>query len=357
MRIIEAYRATLRGIARYRVIIPPSKENPIRRQRWFRTKERADAFASQVNEDRGGRIEELYALSRQEQTLLAQALRKAGGALGVLNAVEAHVESIPRLAKSLKDAIAAFEADKKNASRSDLYLAQIKWALHSFKFGRADLACSAVTPDMIRAWLSARGAAASRQSGLQRLRTFFEFCRREGWVKVNPAKAVTRPANENKPPTFLTVGECKTLLVKCLEVDRPLILYFALCLFGGLRPSEARRVKAENLLPDFVEVFPKKTRNRSRRLVTRSEPLNAWLALGGEFDPKNWRTRFRLVVRASGVKWSNDCLRHTFVSYHYAIHGASATAREAGHSEQVLFQHYRALVTRQQAEEFWRLRP
>jgi hypothetical protein len=50
-------------------------------------------------------------------------------------------------------------------------------------------------------------------------------------------------------------------------------------------------------------------------------------------------------------------MRHSYVSYHYAIHGAAATAREAGHSEQVLFQHYRALVTPEDARKFWELRP
>jgi hypothetical protein len=269
MRRVEANKVVLRGKERWRVIIPPSSKNPQRKQRWFRTKERADAFARQVNEDRLGRVEELYALDRQAQTLLAQALLKAGSAQGVLRAVEAHVDSIPKLRKTLGEAVPAFFADKESSDRSKLYLHQIKWALNHFKRGRTDVACSDVTPDDVRKWIAARGSAATRQSCLQRLRTFFEFCRREGWVKVNPAEAVTRPAAQNKPPTFLTVAECERLMAAARSTDNgKMVRYFSLCLFGGLRPSEARRVKPENILADFVEVFPRKTRGRSRRLVT-----------------------------------------------------------------------------------------
>lgn len=51
-------------------------------------------------------------------------------------------------------------------------------------------------------------------------------------------------------------------------------------------------------------------------------------------------------------------VRHSFVSYHLAAFGsASKTANEAGHSEAMLFRHYRELVTPAAAGEFWALRP
>jgi hypothetical protein len=45
------------------------------------------------------------------------------------------------------------------------------------------------------------------------------------------------------------------------------------------------------------------------------------------------------------------------VSYHYEIHGEVETAKQAGHSIEMLLRHYRALVTREEAEKFWELKP
>lgn len=46
------------------------------------------------------------------------------------------------------------------------------------------------------------------------------------------------------------------------------------------------------------------------------------------------------------------------MSYHLAaFESAAKTALEAGHSEQMLFNHYRAVVTQETALEFWSIRP
>jgi hypothetical protein len=66
----------------------------------------------------------------------------------------------------------------------------------------------------------------------------------------------------------------------------------------------------------------------------------------------------KAVVRRSGVAWGHNIARHSFVSYHLAEFGnAGRTALEAGHSEAMLFRHYRALVTPAAAAEFWGIRP
>lgn len=66
----------------------------------------------------------------------------------------------------------------------------------------------------------------------------------------------------------------------------------------------------------------------------------------------------RRVARLSGAPWPANVTRHSFVSYHLAaFENAGKTALEAGHSEQMLFNHYRAVVTQTTAQEFWALRP
>jgi hypothetical protein len=57
--------------------------------------------------------------------------------------------------------------------------------------------------------------------------------------------------------------------------------------------------------------------------------------------------------------WPNNGLRHSFASYHLAHLGdAARLALELGHTNQeLLFRHYRELVTPDQAEKYWSIRP
>jgi hypothetical protein len=58
------------------------------------------------------------------------------------------------------------------------------------------------------------------------------------------------------------------------------------------------------------------------------------------------------------VPWPSNVTRHSFCSYHLAQFGsASKTALEAGHSEAMLFAHYREVVSPAEAAAFWQIRP
>ncbi len=71
-----------------------------------------------------------------------------------------------------------------------------------------------------------------------------------------------------------------------------------------------------------------------------------------------WAQTVRAVVKASGVAFPRNVTRHTFCSYHLAQgQNAGKTALEAGHSEAMLFAHYRELVTEADATQFWALTP
>ena len=52
-------------------------------------------------------------------------------------------------------------------------------------------------------------------------------------------------------------------------------------------------------------------------------------------------------------------MRHTYASYHLAYHGSpDRTAHELGHRDtNMLYKHYRQLVTKDEAEAFWAIKP
>jgi len=78
-------------------------------------------------------------------------------------------------------------------------------------------------------------------------------------------------------------------------------------------------------------------------------------------DRHSYQKRFKkLLALAKFESWETNAMRHSFGSYHYALHGNPLeTSRLLGHksSDQVLFDHYRALATKAQAEAYFAIVP
>jgi integrase len=130
--------------------------------------------------------------------------------------------------------------------------------------------------------------------------------------------------------------------------------------FAGLRGSEAASLDESCIQPGrgFIEVTAAKAKTRRRRLVTIQPALAAWLDTGGTLPLGDVNTKLWNLTSALAFDWPRNVTRHSFVSYHLAAFGsASKTALEAGHTEQMLFNHYREIVTPGQAAEFWGIRP
>ncbi len=53
-------------------------------------------------------------------------------------------------------------------------------------------------------------------------------------------------------------------------------------------------------------------------------------------------------------RWPGDALRHSWVTYRFALTGdAVRTAAEAGHDQAILHRHYRPLATKSEAEKWF----
>jgi integrase len=138
-------------------------------------------------------------------------------------------------------------------------------------------------------------------------------------------------------------------------------------LFAGLRTSELAALDWQDVhltgKQQFIEVAARKAKTRQRRIVSISDNLSSWLKpvarVAGPVVPDRYRERHeRLQTFAKLTPWPRNILRHSFGSYHLAFHKNEAlTAAEMGNSPAVIFQHYRALVTPEAAEKFWKLIP
>lgn len=70
------------------------------------------------------------------------------------------------------------------------------------------------------------------------------------------------------------------------------------------------------------------------------------------------RARKKLRPCLGWEVWPQDALRHTFATMHLAKwQNAEACSLLMGNSRQIVLRHYRGLVTREEAERFWNLRP
>lgn len=355
---------------RYRVIIPKDITGTDKRQtRWFASKTKALTFCDELENTRGELGSRLLRLGKVEQGRLVEALNAAGGAEAVLDAVRFWKQQKPKEQVTLKELAIRTVAAKETSGKSGHYANCLRRSLQLFTRGREAELAHSVNPSHVEAWINSNPnwSQFTKRTYLRDVTTMFSFGVKNGFVVENPAVKVERPSMVDSAPQILTVEDAERLMRSAERIDSRLVQYLALCLFGGLRPSEAFRIQPENMRDGHVEVYGKKVRARNRRLVTIGETLKAWLdKYPGDFSPVNLQRRIIAVRKGTAVtdfgpvepiRWTQDCMRHSFVSYHYAIHGAKATATEAGHSEAVLFQHYRELVRRADADMFWGILP
>lgn len=293
---------------------------------------------------------------------LAEAVRELAAAARAIKSQGTFVPASPAAAAAptptLAEAVRDFISAKARTGRSRRYVRQLRVSLLSLAKPLAAKPVSAVTAADLEAWLEgSRWSARTRRGYLADARVLFGWCQRRGWLAINPAAAVDVPAAVPKAPGIHTPEQVQAVLDTALRIDPGACRILAVRYFAGVRSAEALRLDECDLGAKFVRIEAAKAKTRRRRLVTITPALRAWLDATGEALPVSEK-RVRRVVAACRAEWSPNVTRHSFVSYHVAAFGSAAkTALEAGHSEAMLFAHYRELVTPAEARRFWAIRP
>jgi integrase len=204
---------------------------------------------------------------------------------------------------------------------------------------------------------------ATRNTYRRDCRTLWSFAEKRGWVSMNVAARTERAKAIDKPPGILTPEEAAMLLAESQDAD--LRAFHAIGLFAGLRVAEINKLNWRNvdLAGGFIEVSAAMSKTRARRLVPIQENLKAWLTPiarpVGAVVGENLRERHLEARKRAGiVKWPENAVRHSFVSYRLAATGnAAQTALESGHNQSILFAHYRELVRPADAARYWAIKP
>jgi integrase len=145
-----------------------------------------------------------------------------------------------------------------------------------------------------------------------------------------------------------------------------MVPYLAIAAFAGLRAAEIDRLdwSEVNLAERFIELKASKAKTASRRLAPIPDNLLAWLTPYAQpFGPvcnfeRSDKQLFYYLAPKAGLKWKRNGLRHSFISYRLAVvKDVGAVSLEAGNSAQMIFKHYRQLVTEKQGNEWFSIKP
>lgn len=261
-------------------------------------------------------------------------------------------------AHTVKEAVLAALQSKQERGCRRSYLNSLSSTLNIFGESFGERPLHSITAGDVETWLSnPKWNNDTRRGYLKNIRTLMSWAVKRRWISRNVGFDLDMPMSTNKGPGILPVADAAKLMRACRTEDPGFVPWLAVQLFGGLRVCEACNLTPADVNGEFITIGADKAKTRRRRLVPINPTLRAWLDVAGPIDSVNWRKRVVKVRKAAGVKMPRNCLRHSFVSYSVPVHGAALTASWAGHSESVLFAHYRELVTPEQAAAFWKIMP
>jgi len=232
-------------------------------------------------------------------------------------------------------------------------------------------------------WLNGlKLAPRSRRNYRMVLAEMLLYAKQKRYITANPLEELTRQdikeieglAGEAQQPWILSPTDAGKLLAAAfahphLDLGGAIVLG----LFGGIRTEELKRLKWEAVRlsekEPFVVIGPEIAKKRRIRNVPLPANAVAWLsrwfrgdrtAVTASEHANDFQKRFKKLCATAGITWQPNAMRHSFGSYHYALHGNSVeTARILGHKsdDSVLFAHYRALTTKALAEAYFALSP
>lgn len=257
--------------------------------------------------------------------------------------------------------VAEFMEAKRKGGRSFRHLKDLDYRLNRFAKAFQCPVNAIKVPDVER-WLTSLGVGSrSRENYLTSLSNLVRFAERRGYLArgwINLAQ-IERSREEGEVAVF-TPEELRTLLASA----RPeMIPYLAICAFAGLRSAEASRLDWSEVGTAHIDVKAIKAKTRQRRLVPVLPVLAAWLApyrqSSGPVCPYlKVDDQLGKLARAARVRWKRNGLRHSFGTYRMAlVKNEAQIALEMGNTPQMVFGHYRAVASEEQARAWFEVSP
>jgi|GEM_PF-1254672 len=397
-KIYEKRRAS--GAVQYRVDL--GMVNGKRVQKNFGSKEAAEAYRNQCiaqgANTRAEVLQELDTAVRHDILACLERLRLAGST--IKEATDFYLKhSKPANGNiNLSELVAKWESVKKGAGMSEIYLSTAKNRYFTpFTKHVKDCKVMEITKEQAEQYLYGNKGwnPTTIKTTHTHLTTLFNFAINNGYATLNPFSKVQRTKRTASTAKFrvMSVAAVQGLLQYALDTEHYAeCASLALDFFCGVRSFEVERVKWEDIklnqkVPEVVIDYPKIA--HQRRINALPANAVAWLKrcndkgnAKGIVAPKNYTGRmFHLrknfykhlaktnidlkehnepLIDIEAMQYHQNSARICFASYHIAFHeDAGKTSMLLGHqtSSTLLYTTYRALVTKEQAKLYWKIKP
>lgn len=244
------------------------------------------------------------------------------------------------------------------------------------EFGEQRIA--SITTNDIKKYLNRLGDVSLRYKFNVRslMSQFFNWCINQNELKENPTAQIEIIV-EQKDVEIWTPEQALAAIRLSITEYPDLLLFHAISLFGGLRPTECRLLKWSEVHADdkLITVLAETSKVKETRNVPIEGNLIEWLKVftpskakglvvrDTNFDNRIKPFRAKLGYRNNGENkdqpiYPPDVLRHCYGSYWLAKHANRAQlAEHMGNSVEIIGKHYRRVVGKAAVAAFWNITP
>jgi len=337
-------------------LTPEKQLNPDDREVYLAAKKKVEPFKASINE------------ALQEWAEAKKALNDRVGLAEVVRYYLAHAQQGVKDI-SVQEAYDLYLA-RIESQKSDRYIEAMKLHLGRFK-DTFHCQLNDVTHEQIEAWMDDRGMKARYFNNCRAaLITFFKYCRKRRFLPGDLETEAEKIEKRSEIQQAVHIFSPEVITQILAEIRQDLVPYLVLSAFGGLRPSEARRLDWSDIHWDgkdkHIEIHATVARKTLRdRFVPLQPNLKAWLLPYRQERGlvAGFKRSHEMLTRA--IKdleflpdWPNDVLRHSYGSYRLAVlDDISKVASEMGNSPQVIVHNYRRPVSKADGKRWFRITP
>ncbi|HEV2330459.1 MAG TPA: site-specific integrase [Verrucomicrobiae bacterium] len=268
-----------------------------------------------------------------------------------------------------------FLVAKRAAKVTDHHITNLEGRLGSFSTA-FNMNIADIAAKEIQGWLDRLPVKGqTKRNYLKAVSALFAFGIRQKYLPkdaIDEVKSIEPPKEESYEIEIFTPSEMRELLAAAKPEVVP---FLAIGGFAGLRTAEIMRLDWSeiHLAEKYIEIKAKKAKTGSRRPAPITENLAQWLApYAKESGPVVTEINYDELVEAVNRKrlegkdpatvqlfeWKHNALRHSFCSYRLAaIKNVAQVSHEAGNSPQMIFKHYRQLVSESDAGKWFSIVP
>jgi integrase len=344
----------------------------VRRKAYFLTKQEASAFAAERKvavSSHGARHsniadEDRAALIRFRTW--SEARENAPTLLELVNEAIAARERV-EIKCTVRELVDLRLREAERAGLSARHQHDLLCRLRRFEKSFGERQAASLSPTELGQWLHELAPGAQNFTNYKRvIGSAYALGVKLGRVADNPVLRVTAPKIKRDAPAILAPDELHRLLSAASERLRPMLVLQA---FAGLRHAESERIAWKHIHLDdatpFVEMPSSVTKTNRRRVIDLPANAVAWLRplygnVAGAFELGHvaYHAELKRAIKAAGITWSANVLRHSFGSYRLAqLKNAAQVAEEMGNSPQVVRTHYQNLVRPEAVTDYWKVTP